>query len=294
MLANTTKTAKLQWFSINLFPLSEGTFFSRLMASFCRAPQVYSKQKSGRWIVKGWITCSLRYKAVIYIFVPGYGLKEKMGGWENDWDHWESVSFHWRWTVWGRGNQRVIQGPALFSRLFLICDSRKLWISGGHFCCSDDLRSPRFQAKSDFEKLAELLVICLNSDRYCWRMIGGDNTHLYTLTKWMMANGRKEKIMWNNNTKFYIKAWSDLICGMNLPLMARGGHSVAGVILLSFPQARAGCGFKALISVFQQARGKYKVVKMPSLTSSDSIGWRSLMFSSGKCCHCGSIILQEA
>lgn len=59
--------------------------------------------------------------------------------------------------------------------------------------------------------------LTLKNQQSCWpyvfiltdianRMIGGDKTHLYTLTKWMKANGRKEKIMWNHKTKFYIKA----------------------------------------------------------------------------------------
>lgn len=63
-------------------------------------------------------------------------------------------------------------------------------------------------------------------------------------------------------TKLSIIAWSDFICDdINLPLMAGGGDSVAGVILLSFPKTGAGCRFKALVSMFQQAGGKHKLVK---------------------------------
>lgn len=42
----------------------------------------------------------------------------------------------------------------------------------------------------------------------------------------------------------------------NSPLMAGGGDSVAGVILLPFPQTGAGRRFKALVPVFQQAEGQ--------------------------------------
>lgn len=38
--------------------------------------------------------------------------------------------------------------------------------------------------------------------------------------------------------------------------MAGGGDSVAGVILLSFPQTGTGCRFEALVSVLQQAGSK--------------------------------------
>lgn len=38
--------------------------------------------------------------------------------------------------------------------------------------------------------------------------------------------------------------------------MAGGGDSVAGVILLSFPQTGTGCRFEALLSVLQQAGSK--------------------------------------
>lgn len=43
---------------------------------------------------------------------------------------------------------------------------------------------------------------------------------------------------------------------MSSPLMAGGGDSVAGVILLSFPQTGTGCRFEALVSVLQQAGSK--------------------------------------
>lgn len=46
---------------------------------------------------------------------------------------------------------------------------------------------------------------------------------------------------------------------MSSPLVAGGGDSVAGVILLSFPQAGTGCRFEALVSVFQQAGSKKDV-----------------------------------
>lgn len=42
--------------------------------------------------------------------------------------------------------------------------------------------------------------------------------------------------------------------------MAGGGDSVAGVILLSFPQTGTGCRFKALVSMLQQAGGKRRVI----------------------------------
>lgn len=54
------------------------------------------------------------------------------------------------------GIKESYKGPLCFPGLFLPCDNRELWISGGHFRCSDDLRTQRFQAKSDFEKLAML------------------------------------------------------------------------------------------------------------------------------------------
>lgn len=49
--------------------------------------------------------------------------------------------------------------------------------------------------------------------------------------------------------------------------MAGGGDSVAGVILLSFPQTGAGCRFKALVSVFQQAGSKRRVIPHASIYS---------------------------
>lgn len=52
----------------------------------------------------------------------------------------------------------------------------------------------------------------------------------------------------------------DLQKHVNLPLVAGGGDSVAGVVLLSFPQTGAGCRFKALISMFQQAGGQTQIL----------------------------------
>lgn len=83
MLANTTKTAKLQRFGINLFPLSARRFFSSLMASFCREPQVYCRQKSGRWIVKGWIAahCAIRLSSTSSSLATAWRRNGRMGEW---------------------------------------------------------------------------------------------------------------------------------------------------------------------------------------------------------------------
>ncbi len=142
-------------------------------------------------------------------------LEEEMEGWENDWDRWESVSFQQLWTVWSWGNQRDIQGPALFPGLFLSCDNWELWISGGHFCCSDSLRIWCFQSKSEFEKLATQVEICLKSDRYCWQMILLDDCwgH-YTFGRHdkMDEDSLKEErriksanIMWEYQTSYFNK-----------------------------------------------------------------------------------------
>lgn len=49
--------------------------------------------------------------------------------------------------------------------------------------------------------------------------------------------------------------------------MAGGGDSVAGVILLSLPQAGTGRRFEALVSVFQQAGSKRRVIFRGPLTT---------------------------
>lgn len=81
MLANTTKTVKLQWFSINLFPLSGRTSFPHLMASLCREPRVYSRQKSGQLIVKGWITahCTIRLSSTSSSLAMAWRRNGRMG-----------------------------------------------------------------------------------------------------------------------------------------------------------------------------------------------------------------------
>lgn len=56
--------------------------------------------------------------------------------------------------------------------------------------------------------------------------------------------------------------------------MAGGGDSVAGVILLSFPQTGTGCGFKALISMLQQAGGKRRVIPHVSI-----LYWFMMLFA---------------
>lgn len=86
------------------------------------------------------------------------------------------------------GIKESYKGLLCFPSLFLSCDNRELQISGGHFCCSDNLRTQRFQAKSDFDKLAALLEICLKFDRYCWQMIGEGNKNVCTMTKWIKTH----------------------------------------------------------------------------------------------------------
>lgn len=131
---------------------------------------------------------SLRYQAVIYIFFPGYGLKKK---WK-DGRMTEITGRVFPFTSYeqseAEGIKESYKGPLCFPGRFLSRDKRELWISGGHFCSSDNLRTRCFQAKSDFEKLAMLLEICHFSDRYCLGMIGQGNTNLYSMTKWMKTH----------------------------------------------------------------------------------------------------------
>lgn len=54
------------------------------------------------------------------------------------------------------GIKESYKGPLCFPDLFLSRDNRELWISGGHFRRSDNLRTRRFQDESDFGKLAML------------------------------------------------------------------------------------------------------------------------------------------
>lgn len=54
--------------------------------------------------------------------------------------------------------------------------------------------------------------------------------------------------------------------------MAGGGDSVAGVILLPFPQTGAGCRFKALVPMFQQAEEQ---TQTSSRTKQFSVYWKT-------------------
>lgn len=112
MLADTTKRAKLQWFNINLFPLSLKAFFSSLMASFCGEPRVYSRQKSGRWIVQGWISAhwAIRLSSTSSSLTMARRRNGRIGEWLR------SPGESFLSADWSRGNQRVTQGTALFAR----------------------------------------------------------------------------------------------------------------------------------------------------------------------------------
>lgn len=230
MLANTTKTAKPQWFGINLFPLSAKTFFHLQWPPFVESlrytvgRQVAGESPEAESLPIKLLGCHLH-------LLPWLWLEEWMEGWENGWDHWDSVSFQLQWTVWSWGNQRVIQGSALFSMPFfcpVITDNYgyQVAISGLHAFRLIWL-----------EKFASLLEISLKPDRYCWRMM----VRVIPICS-ICLNGKIHRCK-------------------NSPLMAGGGDSVPRVILLSFPQTGAGCRFEALISMFQQAWDKHKLFR---------------------------------
>ncbi len=186
VLANTTKTAKLQWFSINLFPLSARTFFSSLMASFCWEPQVYSRQKSGRWIVKGWIAahCAIRLSSTSSSLAKAWRRNWRMEEWLRSLGEcFLSPAMN---SLKQRESKSHTRACSVFQTFFCPVITENYGYQVATFAALTI--SGCFQAQSDFEKLVMLLEISLKSDRYCWQVIGEGNTNLYAMTKWMKTH----------------------------------------------------------------------------------------------------------
>lgn len=134
--------------------LVQGHFFSYLMASFCPEPWVYSRQKSGRWIVKGWITAhsAIRLSSTSTSLAMAWRRIGRMGEWLRSLGEcFLSPAMN---GLKQRESKSHTRARSVFQACFMSCDSRELWISGGHFYCSDNLRSHRFQARTWLWKIS--------------------------------------------------------------------------------------------------------------------------------------------
>lgn len=88
-----------------------------------------------------------------------------MKGWQTDGDYWEVLFFSISDEQFeADGIRGLYKACSVSQAVFLPCDNRELWISGGNFHLSDSLRTKCFQAH--FEKLVKLLEICLHPNTY--------------------------------------------------------------------------------------------------------------------------------
>lgn len=81
--------------------------------------------------------------------LPWLWLEELMEGWENDWDHWESVSFQWLWSS-GKSHTRSC---SVFRAIFCPVIEERIM----------DIRWPlcRYALANASEKLSSLSESCL-------------------------------------------------------------------------------------------------------------------------------------
>lgn len=227
------------------------------MATFCCENQVYSGQKNGCWIVKGRfiVHCAIRLSSTPSSLTVAFRTNGGMGEWLRSLGEcFLSVALKLR--------EESYKERLCFSGHFMSHYRKKNY---GYQMATLPLCS--FQDLTDIclWKISKFIRELPSIARYYWRMIAVVNTNLYGETEkiepcWRMD--LKWKIMMRHQTSYFshetlIRFKCDYIheC-MNPPLMAGGRDSVAGVILLSFPQTGAGCWFKALVSMFQQTGSK--------------------------------------
>lgn len=159
VLANTTKTAELQWFGINLFPLSARTFFSSLMAFFCREPRVHRGQKSGRWIVKGWIGahCAIRLSSTSSSLAMAWRRNGRMGEWLRSLG--ECYLSPAMKSLKLRESKSHTRARSIFQAFFCPVITENYGYQVATFAALTISGVGAFRIKSDFEKLVKLTDI---------------------------------------------------------------------------------------------------------------------------------------
>lgn len=142
---------------------------SKLVATYCKcvfAHLMGSMESSGlnekcNWIANAELPLIAPLVCHLYRLLCLW-LGEAMKGWQTDWNYWEIFLF---FSISDEqfeadGIRELYKACSVSLAVFLPCDNRELWISGGNFHLADSLRTKCFQAH--FEKLVKLLNICLH------------------------------------------------------------------------------------------------------------------------------------